>query len=82
MVPLRPRFRHVGAGNGKSLGALLDTFALPATAASQASGSRPHRALWDTVGAAMLLAALISRGWDREPSIGELLAVAGIPVER
>ena len=43
-----------------------------------ALGSQPHRALWDTTGAALLLAALIRRHFATSPTLAELLDAAGI----
>jgi DNA polymerase-3 subunit epsilon len=44
-----------------------------------APGSQPHRALWDTTGAALLLSALIRRQFATRPTMQQLIAVAGIP---
>lgn len=53
--------RHVHPGlRQKSLAALIDRYDLADQVTELAPGSRPHRALWDTVGAALLLAALIN----------------------
>lgn len=43
-------------------------------------GSRPHRALWDTCGAALLLPALISRAYDDAPTVQQLLDIAGVSI--
>jgi DNA polymerase-3 subunit epsilon/exodeoxyribonuclease X len=52
--------RHIGPGTkGKSLTALLDHYRLTATINELTPGSQPHRALWDTTGAALLLTELI-----------------------
>src|SRR5713101_3499244 len=73
--------RHVHAGTkGNGLTALLDRHHLTETVTALAPGSQPHRALWDTLGAALLLAALI----DALPDGGtltftELNRVAGYP---
>ena len=40
------------------------------------------RALWDTVGTALLLEALVRRGWDDDPTLDELLVVASIPLNQ
>lgn len=47
--------------------------------AALAASSQPHRALWDTIGAALLLDALIQQHWTTDPSLAELLAVASPP---
>ena len=44
-----------------------------------ATGSQPHRALWDAVAAALLLASLIKQAWQAPPTIDELSAIAGPP---
>jgi DNA polymerase III subunit epsilon len=73
--------RHVHAGSkGNGLTALLDRHHLAGTVTALAPGSQPHRALWDTLGAALLLAALI----DALPDGGtltftELNRIAGYP---
>lgn len=38
--------------------------------------SQPHRALWDTIGAALLLNTLIAQRWNTDPNLDDLLAVA------
>ncbi|HLL68045.1 MAG TPA: 3'-5' exonuclease [Micromonosporaceae bacterium] len=73
--------RHVGVGERKSLGALLTELELTTAVTAKAPTSQPHRALWDTIGAAMLLRELVTRGWNREPTLDELLTVAGVPTE-
>jgi hypothetical protein len=36
--------------------------------------------LWDTIGTALLLPALVARAWNGDPTSAVLLAIAGIPV--
>lgn len=60
---------------------LLASFNLTSHVTAAAPGSQPHRALWDTVGTALLLEALIRRGWDDDPAIDELLSTASIPLD-
>jgi DNA polymerase-3 subunit epsilon/exodeoxyribonuclease X len=73
--------RHVHAGTkGNGLTTLLDRHHLTGTVTALAPGSQPHRALWDTLGTALLLAALI----DALPGDGtltttELNRIAGYP---
>ncbi|GAA0587675.1 hypothetical protein GCM10010172_85810 [Paractinoplanes ferrugineus] len=66
--------------NGKlGLTDLLARLQLTAAVTSAAPASRPHRALWDTTGAALLLPTLIRRHFTSEPTLQQLLDVAGIP---
>ena len=58
---------------------LLTHLQLSAAVTAAAPGSRPHRALWDTTGAALLLPALIRRHFPTHPTLQQLIAVAGIP---
>jgi DNA polymerase III subunit epsilon len=51
---IHPDLRH------KNLAALLDRYQLTDQVTELAPDSRPHRALWDTIGAALLLTALIN----------------------
>lgn len=74
---LARRLRN-GAKNG--LTGLLDRFDLTGHVNELAAGSQPHRALWDAAAAAVLLRCLIDQAWRDEPTIGELLDVAGIPI--
>ncbi|MGW5877787.1 3'-5' exonuclease [Nocardiopsis terrae] len=63
----------------KGLGALLDRFALRDQVAELVPGGRPHRALWDTVAAAVLLARLV----EDDPAVrtlGDLVSVASVPL--
>jgi DNA polymerase III subunit epsilon len=73
--------RHVQAGGSMALGALVDHQGLTDAVTGYAVGSQPHRALWDTVAAALLLAALVDQLGRPDPSIGELLMIAGVPLE-
>jgi DNA polymerase III epsilon subunit-like protein len=70
------RLAHPGE-KGNNLAKLLDRHQLTDTVTQLAQDSQPHRALWDTTGAAMLLhtlaAALFPNG-----SIDDLLSAAGI----
>jgi DNA polymerase-3 subunit epsilon len=51
--------RHIHGGARKSLSALLEHYTLTEQVTRLAQNSQPHRALWDTTGAALLLTALI-----------------------
>jgi DNA polymerase-3 subunit epsilon len=74
--------RHVHAGEkGNGLTALLERHNLTDQVSALAPGSQPHRALWDTIGAALLLATLV----DSAPGGGistlkALRRLAGIPL--
>jgi DNA polymerase III epsilon subunit-like protein len=58
---------------------LLARLRLTGVVTTAAPASRPHRALWDTTGAALLLPTLIRRYFTSEPTLQQLLDVAGIP---
>jgi DNA polymerase-3 subunit epsilon len=62
-----------------TLTALLDHLQLTAKVTASAAGSRPHRALWDTTGAALLLTALIDRHFSTPPTLRQLLDAAEVP---
>jgi DNA polymerase-3 subunit epsilon len=65
------------ARNG--LSSIVQRLALTADVDRIAVGSRPHRALWDTVAVSMLLAELVRHMFGREVSAGELCAEEGLP---
>ncbi|GAA1456973.1 3'-5' exonuclease [Nocardiopsis exhalans] len=65
----------------KSLGALLGRFDLRSRVDELVPSGRPHRALWDAVAAALLLAALIDSGEPPVRSLRELIGVAAIPLD-
>lgn len=76
---LRLARHHPGAkGNSLSLSTLLDRYNLTSEVTRLAPGSQPHRALWDTIGTALLLPALIHSTGPR-PTLSELLNLAGLP---
>ncbi|MFE7462439.1 3'-5' exonuclease [Nocardiopsis terrae] len=63
----------------KGLGVLLDRFALRGKVVELVPCGRPHRALWDTVAAAVLLARLV----EDDPAVrtlGDLVSVASVPL--
>jgi DNA polymerase III epsilon subunit-like protein len=62
-----------------SLTDLLSRLELTRLVTAAAPDSRPHRALWDTAGAALLLPTLIRRHFTNSPTLAQLLDVAGIP---
>jgi DNA polymerase III epsilon subunit-like protein len=59
---------------GMSLSALVEDFDLTEMVNQAAAGSVPHRALWDTVAAALLLRALASEAFGGSPPLDALLA--------
>ncbi|WP_179855483.1 3'-5' exonuclease [Paractinoplanes atraurantiacus] len=69
-----------GAG-GKGLADLLDRYRLTDAVSAAAPRSRPHRALWDAVGAAFLLDVLVRQRWSYEPRLEEILAVTAPKAE-
>jgi DNA polymerase-3 subunit epsilon len=71
--------KSVAVSGRLSLTDLLSRLNLSGTVSAAAPHSRPHRALWDTTGAALLLASLIHRHFTGEPSLAQLLEVAAIP---
>ena len=73
--------RSIITTGSRSLTRLLDTLKLTDAVNTAAPGSRPHRALWDTTGAAVLLATLIARRWTAEPTLATVLAAGGLPLE-
>jgi DNA polymerase-3 subunit epsilon len=58
---------------------LLSHHQLSGAVSAAVPDGRPHRALWDTTGAALLLPTLIRRHFTGEPTLAQLLDVAGIP---
>ena len=65
-----------GRSGGAALTALLDEYHLTAWVHAAVSGGQPHRALWDAVGAALLLEDLARRHWRHDPPLAELLTAA------
>ncbi|MCO5999796.1 3'-5' exonuclease [Actinoallomurus rhizosphaericola] len=74
--------RHLYPGDKrKSLTALLEHHALTEQVTCSAPNSQPHRALWDTLGTALLLSTLIDRlATRRVLRLGDLQRLAGIPI--
>jgi DNA polymerase-3 subunit epsilon len=62
---------------GNNLAKLLDRYQLTGTVTQLAAGSQPHRALWDTFGAALLLHALATVQYPNGTT-GDLLGAASI----
>ncbi|SQD99561.1 putative DNA-directed DNA polymerase [Parafrankia sp. Ea1.12] len=66
---------------GLSLTALLDRHTLTRRVSELAPGGQPHRALWDAVGAGLLLACLAEQIHGARPvSLRELQRLAAIPL--
>ncbi|MFI5497311.1 3'-5' exonuclease [Actinoplanes sp. NPDC051859] len=64
----------------RTLTALLNQHGLTSAVNDAVPMGRPHRALWDTIGAALLLDSLVRRRWpDRQPSLTTLLPAARPP---
>jgi DNA polymerase-3 subunit epsilon len=70
--------RHLKISGRNSLAALTAYLSLTAEIDRLASGSQPHRALWDTIAAALLLTSLVSHAWPGGATLADLLAVAAI----
>jgi DNA polymerase-3 subunit epsilon len=68
--------RHCQLGTKNSLTALVAQLGLTSQIERLAAGSQPHRALWDTVAAAVLLPALITRAWPAGTTLDGLLDIA------
>jgi DNA polymerase-3 subunit epsilon len=58
---------------------LLDHFGLTPSVNTPAPTSTPHRALWDTLAAALLLKRLVDHRWTEPPNITQLLRAAALP---
>lgn len=61
----------------RSLSALVEGYELTECVGELVPDGRPHRALWDTVAAALLLPELITDQWPSPPSFASLLTSAG-----
>lgn len=72
--------RHLGTATSNGLTPLMTTHNLTAKIDEMAAGSQSHRALWDAVAAAILLATLIDQHWLEAPGIDELTSIAGSPL--
>ncbi len=74
--------RRLGGGRtGNSLTALLDRHNLTQQVSDLAAGSQPHRALWDAIGAGLLLATLAHQhAGSQSTTLDDLHDLAGIPL--
>jgi DNA polymerase III epsilon subunit-like protein len=73
--------RHLKLATKNSLTALTAQLGLTSEVERLAAGSQPHRALWDTIAAALLLPALITRAWPHGATLADLLGIAAISLE-
>lgn len=73
--------RHLDLGPGKKLSDLVTQLGLTAQTDQLAAGSQPHRALWDTIAAALVLPALVSRAWPDDATLADLLGVAELTAD-
>lgn len=73
--------RALNVPGPRGLANLLDAMHLIEAVNAAAPGSQPHRALWDTVGTALLLGPLIRSGWPSAPTFATLFNACGHPVE-
>jgi DNA polymerase-3 subunit epsilon len=71
--------RVIDPGHRNDLGAVIERLGLSAAVRRQAG--TPRRCLWDAVASGMLLTALALPVFGPEPSISELLGIAGIPLD-
>ncbi len=70
--------RHLKLSAKNNLTDLTDLLQLTSQVEGLAAGSQPHRALWDTIATALLLPALITKGWPTGVTLAELLETASI----
>jgi DNA polymerase-3 subunit epsilon len=73
------RLARPGAGNG--LSALIGQLELTPQVDRLADGSQPHRALWDTIAAALLLPALVSLAWPEGATLADVVRAAEISAD-
>ncbi|MEU1901617.1 3'-5' exonuclease [Nocardiopsis dassonvillei] len=66
----------------KALASLVERYELRKRVNTLVPGGRPHRALWDTVAAALVLSALVSDASHPFRSLSDLTRVAGSPLSR
>ncbi|GAA4898418.1 3'-5' exonuclease [Streptomonospora salina] len=71
------RLAKLTGATQRSLTALVDRYALTERVGELVPHGHPHRALWDTVAAALLLQELIAEQWPSPPDFDALVASAG-----
>jgi len=69
-----------GIAGGNGLAQLIAAYDLTAMIDALAVGSQPHRALWDTIATAVLLATLVRQRWPSPPALEQLTTAAGLPL--
>lgn len=74
------RYLNPDRKKGHSLTAWVERLGLTEAVTQAATGSRPHRALWDTIAAALLLNALMEHAGHHLHDLTTLLAIAGLPL--
>jgi DNA polymerase III epsilon subunit-like protein len=74
------RFLNPKQKSGHSLTAWIERLDLTDAVNQAADGSRPHRALWDTIAAALLLEALATELGPDKQDLVTLKNVAGVPM--
>lgn len=74
------RALHPEQKKGHALGAWIDRLGLTDAINRAAPHSQPHRALWDAIAAALLLAALLDQADPGKRTLAALLKIAGLPV--
>lgn len=72
--------RNLTLGTSNNLATLIDHLGLTAEVNTAAPGEQPHRALWDTTAAALLLGVLVVQTWSAPPPLSDLLRLAGLPI--
>ncbi len=73
--------RHLKLCAKNSLSALTAQLELTPQIEHLADGSQPHRALWDTIAAALLLPVLVARAWPTGATLTDLLEIAALDLE-
>lgn len=74
--------KHSNTNVGNGLERLITANHLTTKINALAAGSQPHRALWDTLAAAILLATLVEQIWPTTPTLDQLIRIAGIPADK
>lgn len=70
--------RRLHLAGGNTLTSVVRQLGLIDMVNAAAPHSRPHRALWDTVAAAVLLPELVDRTWTSPPTLAGLLRQAAV----
>ncbi|QSB12970.1 3'-5' exonuclease [Natronosporangium hydrolyticum] len=73
--------RNLGTTASNGLAKLVTAYNLTTKIDTLAVGSQPHRALWDTVAAAVLLLPLIHQRWPAPPTLDDLTNLAGLALD-